>query len=150
MATMRPLTAGVIGVGAMGRSHSRVYAEMEDVRLAGVADTDHRAASRIAASYGTAGYADFREMLDRERPDLVSIAVPTTRHADVALEAIRRGIHVLVEKPLAFNMEEGRQIIEAADAHGVKLAASTRRWSRSSAAWASRSSDASSRSTRGG
>jgi UDP-N-acetylglucosamine 3-dehydrogenase len=119
---MRSLRAAVLGVGAMGRSHARVYAEMEHVRLAAVADPDIRTAERIAGSYGTTAYADYREMLDREKPDLVSIAVPTTRHAEVALETIARGINVLVEKPLAFSLEEGRRIIEAAESQGVKLA----------------------------
>jgi predicted dehydrogenase len=119
---MKPLNAAVLGVGAMGRSHARVYAEMEHVRLAGVADPNARAAARIAGSYGTTAYGDYRELLDREKPDLVSIAVPTTSHAEVALETISRGIHVLVEKPLAFSIDEGRQIIEAAESQGVKLA----------------------------
>jgi UDP-N-acetylglucosamine 3-dehydrogenase len=122
MAPMKPLNAAVLGVGAMGRSHARVYAEMEHVRLAGVADPNARAAARIAGSYGTTAYGDYRELLDREKPDLVSIAVPTTSHAEVALETISRGIHVLVEKPLAFSIDEGRQIIEAAESQGVKLA----------------------------
>jgi predicted dehydrogenase len=95
---------------------------MEHVRLAAVADPDTRAAERVAGSYGTTAYGDYREMLDREKPDLVSIAVPTTRHAEVALETISRGVHLLVEKPLAFTIEEGRTIIEAAESQGVKLA----------------------------
>jgi UDP-N-acetylglucosamine 3-dehydrogenase len=95
---------------------------MENVRLAAVADPDLRGAQRIAGSYGTSAYADYREMLEREKPDLVSIAVPTTSHAEVALETIARGIHVLVEKPLAFSLDEARTIIEAAEAQGVKLA----------------------------
>jgi predicted dehydrogenase len=119
---MTPLRAAVLGVGAMGRSHARVYAEMENVRLAAIADPDTRVAERIAGSYGTTAYADYRELLDAEKPDLVTIAVPTTRHAEVALEAISRGIHVLVEKPLAFSLDEARTIIDAAESQGVKLA----------------------------
>jgi UDP-N-acetylglucosamine 3-dehydrogenase len=122
MAAMTPLRAAVLGVGAMGRSHARVYAEMESVRLAAVADPDTRAAERIAGSYGSVAYSDYRELLDREKPDLVTVAVPTTSHAEVALEAISRGIHVLVEKPLAFSLDEARAIIDAAESNGVKLA----------------------------
>ena len=122
MAPMTPLRAAVLGVGAMGHSHARVYAEMENVKLAAIADPDARIAERVAGSYGTNAYLDYRELLDREKPDLVSIAVPTTRHLEVALETIGRGIHVLVEKPLAFSLDEGREIIEAAEREGVKLA----------------------------
>jgi UDP-N-acetylglucosamine 3-dehydrogenase len=119
---MTPLRAAVLGVGAMGRSHARVYAEMEHVRLVAVADPELRVAERVAGSYGTTAYADHVELLDREKPDLVSVAVPTTRHTEVALDAIARGIHVLVEKPLALSIDEGRRIIEAAEQQGVKLA----------------------------
>jgi UDP-N-acetylglucosamine 3-dehydrogenase len=122
MASMTALRAAVLGVGAMGRSHARVYAEMENVKLVAIADPDPRVADRVAGSYGTTAYTDYRELLDREKPDLVSIAVPTTRHLEVALETIGRGIHVLVEKPLAFSLDEGRKIIDAAESQGVKLA----------------------------
>jgi UDP-N-acetylglucosamine 3-dehydrogenase len=122
MASMTALRAAVLGVGAMGRSHARVYAEMENVRLAAIADPDVRVAERVAGSYGTTPYTDYRQLLDREKPDLVSIAVPTTRHLEVAIETIGRGIHVLVEKPLALSLDEGRKIIEAAESQGVKLA----------------------------
>jgi predicted dehydrogenase len=119
---MKPLRAAVLGVGVMGRSHARIYAEMAGVDLVGVVDPDASACDRVARTYGVKAYADHSELLERERPDLVSVAVPTVAHAEVALEAIGRGIHVLVEKPIAFSMEEGRQIIDAAESQGVKLA----------------------------
>jgi len=60
-------------------------------------------------------------MLDREKPDVVSIAVPTERHAEVASEAIARGVHVLIEKPLALTAEDARRVIELAAVHGTRL-----------------------------
>jgi UDP-N-acetylglucosamine 3-dehydrogenase len=115
------IKAAVIGAGAMGRNHVRVYAEMENVSLVGVADPDETTAHKATRVYQTRTYADYRRMLDEERPEIVSIAVPTEFHAEVAEEAMGRGIHVLVEKPLALTAEEGRAIIAGARRHGVKL-----------------------------
>ena len=105
----------------MGMHHARVYAEMDGVELVAVADPDAGACRRIASIYRPEVYSDFRTMLDRERPDVVSVAVPTALHVPVACETMSRGIHVLVEKPLALTVEEGRVIIDAARQFGVKL-----------------------------
>jgi UDP-N-acetylglucosamine 3-dehydrogenase len=86
-----------------------------------VADSDERTARRVARRYGCGAYGNFTELLEEERPDLVSVAVPTKLHALVAEEAMSRGIHVLIEKPLAPSVEEGRTIVDSAAAHGVKL-----------------------------
>jgi UDP-N-acetylglucosamine 3-dehydrogenase len=111
----------VIGVGAMGRNHARVYAEMPGVDLVGVADTDVRAAEAVARRYGTHAYPDYVRLLDEQRPDAVTIAVPTVDHCDTALEVIQRKIHLLVEKPIAFTVDEGMRIIVAAEQAGVQL-----------------------------
>jgi len=115
------LKAAVIGAGTMGYNHVRVYADMDAVDLVAVADPSQTAARRVAHTFRLSAYDDFRHMLDREKPDLVSIAVPTDHHAEVASEAIRRGVHVLVEKPLALTVEEGRRLIELARQHAVRL-----------------------------
>jgi UDP-N-acetylglucosamine 3-dehydrogenase len=121
-ASSKPMMkAAVIGAGTMGSSHSRVYAEMDDVDLVGVADPDTGACGRISRIYGPRIYADYRELLDREQPDLVSVAVPSGLHGSVACEVMSRGVHVLVEKPLALTIEEGLEIIAAAERYGVKL-----------------------------
>jgi len=121
-APVSEVKVAVLGVGSMGSSHARVYAEMDHVRLVGVADPDEHAATRVARRYGCRAYGDFRKLLEEETPDLVSVAVPTKLHAEVAVEAISRGVHVLVEKPLAPSVEAGREIVEAAAAASVKLA----------------------------
>lgn len=115
------MKAAVIGVGAMGQNHARVYAELPDVELVGVADVDTRAAQNISRRYGGRPYSDYRELLDREMPQAVTVAVPTVDHRQVALEVIGRGMHLLVEKPIAFTVEEGKEIIAAAERAGVCL-----------------------------
>ena len=115
------LKVAVIGGGVMGHHHCRVYSEMDNVELVALADPDTVVCSRIANTYRPRVYGDYREMLDRERPDLASIAVPTSLHVEVACETLSRGVHVLVEKPLALTVDEGRVIIDAARKFDVKL-----------------------------
>lgn len=116
------LKVAVIGVGAMGRNHVRIYSELPDVELVGVADTDISAAEAVAKRYGTRAYAHYSQLLDEQEPDAVTVAVPTVDHLDVALQVIQRGIHLLVEKPIAFSVDQGRQIIAAAEQAHVQLA----------------------------
>jgi len=116
------MKAAVIGVGAMGGHHARVYNELEGVELIAVADPDAKKAETVGRRFKVRTYADYREMLDQERPDLVSAAVPTRLHHSVAMEAIRRGIHVLVEKPIASTVVEAQEMIRQAQEAGVRLA----------------------------
>jgi predicted dehydrogenase len=115
------LRVAVIGAGAMGRNHLRVLSELEDVELVGLSDADELTAQRSARRYGVPAYADYSALLDREKPRAVVVAVPTGLHKDAALAAIGRGISVLVEKPIAFTVDEGREMIAAAREAGVLL-----------------------------
>ena len=115
------IKAAVIGVGSMGRNHARVYRELSETTLVGVADMSLDLAERTAGDNYTRAYSDYRELLDREQPDIVSVAVPTREHADVASAALSAGCHVLVEKPIAFTIEEGIQLIRQARQCGKKL-----------------------------
>ncbi len=115
----RKLRAGVIGFGSMGANHARVYAEMEGVELAAVADVSPERLARAATAATI--YDDYRRMLAEERLDLVSVCVPTLLHHEVALATIRSGIALLVEKPIAATLEEGRNMARAAREAGVPL-----------------------------
>jgi len=114
------LKLGVIGVGVMGRNHARVYSELPDVELIAVADVDKELAISVAESYNCKAYANYKDLLG-ENLDAVSIAVPTTLHKRVALDAIEKRINVLVEKPIADTVKNADEIIEAARQEGVKL-----------------------------
>jgi UDP-N-acetylglucosamine 3-dehydrogenase len=122
MSTSQKLRVAVIGVGAMGRNHARVYSELPDVELVGAVDSFVATAQSVAMRYGCAAYTDYQRMLDEKRPDAVSVAVPTVYHLEVAQHLASRGIHLLIEKPIAFSVEEGQQIIHAAEKAGVCLA----------------------------
>ena len=105
----------------MGRNHLRVLNDLASVELVAVADADSLTAESTARRLRIASYSDYRQMLEREGPDAVVVAVPTILHREVVLDVIARGMHVLVEKPIAFTVEEGREIIEAARAAGRVL-----------------------------
>src|SRR5947209_17332743 len=106
-ADQEPLRAAVIGVGAMGRNHVRVYNEIEAAHLVGVADADPATAEQAGRLFHVPAYTDIERLLDATRPEVVSVAVPTRLHLPVAQAVLRRGIHLLVEKPIAFTVEEG-------------------------------------------
>lgn len=112
------MRAGVIGVGSMGQNHARVYDEYEQTDLVGVADADEKRAIEIAGEYSTRALPT-KELLNIV--DVVSIAVPTAFHRDTAVECIQSGIHVLIEKPIAATQEEGRELIEEAEANNVTI-----------------------------
>lgn len=111
-----PLRVAVIGLGAMGANHVRLYREITGVELVATADPDP---SRAA---GLPHFEDYQRMLDDVRPGAVSICVPTRAHYDVAAACIQRRIPVLVEKPLAATIDEGERLREMAEAAGVPLA----------------------------
>lgn len=111
---------GVIGGGAMGQHHIRIYNEMKDVDLVGICDTDRNRAISLANSYNTTPFFDHMELLKQEL-DAVSVVVPTTLHYSVAMDIIDSGTHLLVEKPIADTLENADKMIHAARDSKVKL-----------------------------
>ncbi len=115
-----PLKVGVLGVGVMGSNHARVLSDIAGVELVGIADPDRKQRDFVARTLGCAAFADTEGLL-RCGVDAVTIAAPTHLHHDLALECISRGVHVMVEKPIAPTVEEGRAIVAAARRAGVTL-----------------------------
>jgi UDP-N-acetylglucosamine 3-dehydrogenase len=114
------LRVGVIGVGVMGSNHARVLAELPGVKLVGVADPDRNCCDQVARSLGCASLRDAADLI-RRGVDAVTIAAPTHLHRDIAIDCAARGIHVMVEKPIASTVEESRAIVAAARRAGVTL-----------------------------
>ncbi len=108
------MRAAVIGVGAMGRNHARVYNEIPEVELAAVSDLDEARTENTARLYGAQAYTDYRAMLQEVQPAVVTVAVPTQAHHQVVLDALEVGCHVLVEKPISATLDEGRDMIARA------------------------------------
>src|ERR1700739_3538426 len=120
IAAKRPLRVGVIGAGVMGTNHARVLAGLPDTSLVGVVDPLPAHRSRATDLTNCRTFAGLDELI-AEGIDAVTIAAPTHLHHEIALTCIAKEIHVLVEKPIASTVEEGREIVAAAQAAGVTL-----------------------------
>lgn len=115
------MNAAVIGVGNMGKHHARNYNEIDGVKLVAITDLNPKIGEPIAKEYGAKYYADYKEMLEKEKIDIVTIAVPTKFHKKVALDCIKKGINILLEKPIAATVAEAKQVVKAAKEKGVKF-----------------------------
>ena len=120
MAGTGKLRIGVVGVGVMGGNHARVLSDMAGVELVGVVDPDSNHRNFVADALDCDGFSDVDALL-RRGVDAVIVAAPTHLHRDIALRCISQGVHVLVEKPIASTVEEGRGIVAAARRAGVTL-----------------------------
>src|ERR1043166_2514131 len=116
---MKRLQVAVIGVGHLGKEHARILASLTDVALVGVADVSQEQAQSVARRHNTQAFRDYWPLLNLV--DAASIVVPTTHHLAVAREFLKRGIPLLVEKPLARNTAEARELVELADKNGAIL-----------------------------
>lgn len=117
--TAHPLRAAVVGVGHLGRHHARLLSTLSGATLAAVVDIDEARAREIAATYDTRALTDWR-MLDAI--DIAVVAVPTEVHLEVASGLMERGVHVIVEKPLARSLAEADELVATAAARGLCLA----------------------------
>ena len=111
---------GVAGVGHMGKEHARIYSELQEAELVGVHDSNPDTARKIAAKCKTRAFGSLEEMVDAV--DAASIVTPTSTHLAIAEPFLKRGKHVLVEKPIAMDTEEARKLVDLAEKHGAKLA----------------------------
>ncbi len=114
------LRVGVIGTGAMGQHHVRIYSEMDDVELVGISDVDEKRVGELASHYNTLPFTDYKKLLAQDL-DAVSIVVPTMLHRQVTLDALATGTNVLIEKPVADTIENAESMIFAAQDAGLIL-----------------------------
>jgi UDP-N-acetylglucosamine 3-dehydrogenase len=105
----------------MGKHHARVYNNLASSNLVAVSDIDTLNGEQIAKNFNCHFYTDFRDMIENESLDAVSVAVPTTMHQEVALYCLNRGIHLLLEKPIAATLEEASNISRSAQNNGLIL-----------------------------
>ena len=110
---------GVVGVGALGQHHARVYANLPGATLAGIHDVDPTRAAVVAARHGVPAFSDLRELT--AAVDAISVAVPTVDHHRVARALLEAGKDVLVEKPMTARLEDAEDLIDLASAKGAIL-----------------------------
>ena len=116
------LRAAAIGVGSLGRHHARNYAELARegrIEYVGACDSNAETAAAIGSEHGAVSFTDWRELLDKV--DVVSIATPTETHCEIACAFLEKGVHTLVEKPIALTLDEADRMIAAASSSGAKL-----------------------------
>jgi predicted dehydrogenase len=116
---MSRLRVGVVGVGHLGKEHARILSGLPDVTLAGVADPDLTRCEAVALRCGTRAFADHRSLLDEV--DAAVVAAPTAYHHAVACDFLRRGLPVLVEKPLAPDCAAAEEMVDLAREHEAIL-----------------------------
>lgn len=116
---METVKVGVVGVGSLGQHHARNYKEIPGCELVGVADVDHRAATRVASKCQCQAFFDYETLLGKV--DAVSVVVPTSMHYEIAREFLSNGVDVLVEKPITHSLGEATALIELAKEKGRTL-----------------------------
>ncbi len=113
------MKVGVIGIGNMGSNHARIYSEMSS--LAAISDVNEELGRKASEKFKCKFYKDYKEMLDKEELDAVSIVVPTSFHKKVALDVIDYGTPFLLEKPIADTLENAEEIINKAKEKNVRF-----------------------------
>jgi predicted dehydrogenase len=114
-----PIPVAVVGVGYLGKFHAEKYAQSADAELRAVVDIDETRAREVAAKCRTQALAEYCALFGQVKA--VSVAVPTALHHPIAADFLRRGIDVLVEKPMTSDLAQGRELVELAAAHGAIL-----------------------------
>jgi predicted dehydrogenase len=109
---MSKLRVGVVGVGALGQHHARVYSTLPGVTLVGLVDTHRGRAMEIAKPLGTEYFDDYRALFGKV--EAISIATPTVLHAEIGAKFLNEGIHVLIEKPISNSLEGADDLISTA------------------------------------
>ena len=112
--TARKVKVCLIGAGQWGRQHARVFSQRPDVTLCAVAGRSLEKTRTRAAEFGLRAYTNVLEMLEREKPELVSLSLPNLEHFEATMEVIQSGYPLLVEKPLAFDLREADQMLTEA------------------------------------
>ncbi|MCX5719458.1 MAG: Gfo/Idh/MocA family oxidoreductase [Nitrospirae bacterium] len=111
-----PVRVGVIGIGYLGQHHVRIYSELENTELVAVVDAVEKRADSFAAKYGCEAYYDYRDIFNKV--DALSIVTPTTTHYSIALDCIRAGKDILIEKPITVSVKEADELIIESEKSG--------------------------------
>lgn len=118
---MQTIKAAVIGTGNMGRNHVRTYSTLSNVNLCGISDLNQEVGENLANEFNTKFYKDYQQLLEIEKPDLVSICVPTSLHFKISKFFLENNVHVLVEKPICIDLQQGKKLLDIAKQNNKKL-----------------------------
>lgn len=118
---MKKLKVAVVGTGFWGKNHARIYKELASTELVAICDVNHERAKSAAEQFGVKTYTDSTQMLKNKEIQAVSICTWSTRLAEEALKALNADKHVLVEKPMATNTKQAKELIDTAEQKGLHL-----------------------------
>ncbi len=113
------IKVGVVGVGYLGQHHARVYSEIDGVKLTAVIDVDEKRAQELAAKYNCKAYTDYKDVL--ANLDAISIVTPTVTHHKIAMDCLRAGKDLFVEKPITTSVSEADDIINESEKRNCML-----------------------------
>lgn len=113
------LNVGLFGVGHLGKFHLNNWLEMPDIKVVGFFDPNNDIAKEVAAQYNIKRFTDENKLIDAS--DIVDVVVPTDKHFEVCMKALRKGKHVFVEKPLANTISEAEDLVNMAREANVKM-----------------------------
>lgn len=116
---MEPVRVGVVGVGSMGANHARVYSELPQTELVGLVDVDEARVKEFAGRFNCQHFSSHEALFDKI--DAVNIVSPTAMHYSLAMDFLKRGIHVLVEKPITVDLEQAKRLVEYAKRKNLVL-----------------------------
>jgi predicted dehydrogenase len=116
---MEKIKIGVVGTGHLGNLHTKMFSQISTAELVGVYDADTAKAERVADEHGTKAFAHLDQLM--ENIGAISIATSTTAHFEVAREALKRGLHTFIEKPITETIEQAKELVALADAKKVAL-----------------------------
>ncbi len=120
--TSKKLKGVCVGAGYFSHFQYEAWQRIPEVEIVAFSNRDAERALEITQKFGlTKCYADWREMLDAEKPDFIDVITPPPTHAAICAEAVQRGIHIICQKPLAPTLSEAREIVANASAAGVRL-----------------------------
>lgn len=115
------LKVAIIGCGDMGLKHATAWSARENAEVVVVSDPDQERAASLAATFGASVTPDWREAIQEQALDVVSICTPARFHPEIAIQSARLGLHILCEKPMALTVGEADDMIKAADENSVQL-----------------------------
>lgn len=117
---MSKIRVAVIGTGALGSIHAKLYSTIKDVELIGLCDINKELAEKFSKELGVPGFTDFREVIGKA--DAASIAVPTKDHFKISKELLEAGVHLLIEKPITQKLDEADSLLKIAENKKLTLA----------------------------
>ncbi|MBS1579407.1 MAG: Gfo/Idh/MocA family oxidoreductase [Bacteroidetes bacterium] len=113
------LKVGIFGVGHLGKFHLNNWKEIENVKLVGFFDPNNDNAKQVTTEYGLKRFSDEEKLMDA--CDIIDVVVPTDKHFEICVQAVRKGKHVFVEKPLTHTIDEAKQLVNMVREANIKF-----------------------------